>query len=81
MLDSVLFIHFREFLLHGRVPVVLYRVVSAAVEVLGHLGPAVAEALVGQEEEPLLEVLPVVLLDVGVEMVVPAFPALLADPS
>lgn len=60
---------------------ILDGVVSASVEVLGDLGPPVAEGLVGQEEQPLLVVAPVLLLDVGVEVVVPSLAALLADAS
>lgn len=54
-------------------------VVSAAIEVFGDLGPAVSECFVGEEEKPFFVIAPVLLLDVGIQMVVPALAALLAD--
>ena len=79
MSEVVLFIHFWKFFLHGRVPVVLDGVVGAAGEVFGDLSPPVAERLVGQEEDPLLVLAPVLLLDVRIQMIVPPLSALLAD--
>jgi hypothetical protein len=54
-------------------------VVSAAVEVFGDFCPAVSEGLVREEQKPLLVIAPVLLLDVWIQMVVPALAALLAD--
>lgn len=60
---------------------VLNGVVGSADEHLGHLGPLVAVGGVGQEEDPLLMVHPLLLADAGVQVVVPALPALLAQPA
>ena len=67
-----------EALLHRRVPVVLDGVVAAAGQVLGDLGPAVAHAGVQLVEELVLLLGPRRLLDLGVEVVVPALAALFA---
>ena len=77
--EKLLVIHLREPLLHGGVPVILDGVVSPAAEVFGDLCPAVAQTLVGKEEKPFFLVLPVILFDIGVEVIVPSFSALLAD--
>jgi hypothetical protein len=58
---------------------VLDRVISPASQQLRNLGPSVAQHLMRQKEYPLFLVAPVLFLDLGVEMVVPAFSALLAD--
>jgi hypothetical protein len=57
---------------------ILNRVVSATFQKFGDFCPAVAEGAVGEKEHPLFMLAPLLLLDVGVEMVVPSFPALLA---
>ena len=54
-------------------------VVSAAIEVFGDFCPAVSEGFVCEEQKPLLVIAPVLLLDVGIQMVVPPLAALLAD--
>lgn len=70
---------------HHRVPVVLDRIVCAAGEVEGDLGPLVAHDLVAlasaetyQEEDPLLLDRPGGLLDARTQVVVPSLSALLA---
>ena len=73
--------HVCDLLLHRRVPVVLDRVVGTPFENLCNVCPLVALALVGDVEDQLLLKAPGVLLDLGVEMVVPALSALLADPA
>lgn len=69
----------RDLLLHARVPVVFYRVVGSSFEDLGDLGPTISKSPMRQIEQPLLVIAPLLLFDGGVEMVMPAFPALLAD--
>ena len=54
-------------------------VVGPADEHLGHLCPFVAVSGVGEEEDPLFVVHPFLLADAGVEVVMPALPALLAQ--
>ena len=66
-------------LLHGRVPVVLDGVVRAAGQVLGYLGPSIAHAHVQVDEERVLVVGPRRLLDVRIEVVVPALATLFAQ--
>ena len=58
---------------------VLDGVVSSAEEVLGDDSPAVAESLVADPENPLLVFAPGGLVDIGAEVVEPAFSALFAD--
>lgn len=60
---------------------VLDGVVGPSDQHLGHLSPFVAVGGVGQEEDPLLVVHPLLLTDAGVEVVMPALPALLAKPA
>jgi hypothetical protein len=72
--------HFGQLLLHARVPVVLDGVVGTTLEHLGYLSPLVAVVAVHQIEDPLFLTAPAYLLDLRVQMVVPALPALLADP-
>lgn len=75
----LLVVHLGEFLLHGGIPVILDRVVSASLEVLGDLCPAVTESLMSEEQQPLLLITPLLLLDVGIQMIVPTLSTLLAD--
>ena len=56
---------------------VLDRVVRAALENLGDLGPLVVDDAVHEEEDPLFLLVPVDLLDARVQVVVPALAALL----
>ena len=65
--------------LEGGVPVVLDGVIGAPDEGLGDLGPLVAVLRVGDDELAVLLAAPLLALDVGVEVVVPALAALLAD--
>jgi hypothetical protein len=58
---------------------ILYRIVRSPLEVLGEVSPLVAHILVEDEENPLLIFGPLFLIDVGVEMIMPSFPALFAD--
>ena len=60
---------------------VFYGVVGPALELSGEVSPLVAHVLVEEEEEPLLVQTPLFLVYVRVEVVVPSFPALLADAS
>lgn len=57
---------------------VLDRVVSAAFEDLGDLGPLVVDDSVHEEQDPLFFLAPVDLLDSWVQVVVPPLAALLA---
>ena len=59
---------------------VLDGVVGASGQHLGHFGPLVAVGGVREEQDPLLVRHPLDLEDAGVEVVVPAFAALLAQP-
>ena len=65
--------------LEGGVPVVFDGVVGATDERLGNLGPPVAELVVGEDQLAVLVAAPLLALDLGVEVVVPALAALLAD--
>ncbi len=67
--------------LHDAVPVVFDSVVSPALDDLGQNGPLVAIKLVKEEQQPLLVFVPAHFSDVGVQVVVPALPALFALPS
>lgn len=60
---------------------ILNGVVGTALENLGNVRPFVALALVRDVENQLLLETPGVLLDLGVQMVVPALSALLSDPA
>ena len=60
---------------------VLDRVVSPAFQELGNLGPLVLILPIRNEENELLLLSPVVLLYPWVQVVVPALPALLANPT
>ena len=71
-------LHVRKLALHTGIPVVLDRVVGAALKHLCDLGPLVVDDAVHQEQDPLFLFVPVDLLDAGVEVVVPALAALLA---
>ena len=72
-------LHVRQLSLHTRVPVILDRVVCATLEHLGDFGPLVVHNSVHQEQDPLLLLVPVDLLDAGVEVVVPALTALFSN--
>jgi len=69
----------RSLLLHGGVPVILNCVVCAAFQTMGDLSPLVFVDLVFDEKNELLFLGPLNLLDHRIEMVVPAFTALLAN--
>ena len=58
---------------------VLDGVVGPAGQVLGDLRPPVPQTLVGEEQQPLLLVAPLLLLDIRIQMVVPSLSALLPD--
>ena len=58
---------------------VLDGVVRPAAHVLGDFGPPVAQTPVRQQQDNFLEVAPFLLVDLGVQVVVPSFPALLPD--
>ena len=58
---------------------VLYGVISSALEELGNISPLVPDPLVIDVEEPLFLVAPGDLLDPWVQVVVPSLPALLPD--
>ena len=64
--------------LHRTVPVILDRVVSAAVKQLSDFSPLVADQPMHQEENPLFLRAPVNLFYQRVQMIVPPLPALLA---
>ena len=64
---------------HGRVPVVLDGVVGPPRQQLGDFRPLVAEDLVRLVDDRVLVLRPGALLDLRVEVVVPALAALLAD--
>ena len=79
LLDAGLATLLLHLALEGRVEVVLYVVVGASGEVFRYLGPAVPILEVELEDARILLLSPSILLDIGVQMVVPALPALLAD--
>jgi hypothetical protein len=54
-------------------------IVSAAGEMLGDLGPAIAVLVVERENLVVLVVRPLVFLYVWVQVIVPAFTALFSD--
>jgi len=75
----------RHLPLHGGIPVVLDRVVSAARQFFTDLCPPVSQQAVFlsrryKEEDPLLFFGPLLDVDMRVEVVVPALATLLADP-
>ena len=59
-------LHIWQLALHGGVPVVLDRVVGAALEDLSDLGPLVAHDAVHEEKDPLLLFTPVNFLNTGI---------------
>jgi hypothetical protein len=61
--------------------VVLDRVVGAAGQGLRDDRPTVTENVVGEEQDPFLLTRPILFTDAGIQVVVPTFPALLAQPS
>ena len=74
-------LHIWQLALHARVPVVLDGVVRATLEHLCDLCPLIADYAVHQEKDPLFLLVPVDLLDAGVQVVVPALATLLAHPA
>ena len=81
LLEPALYLeaHVVDLLLHARVPVVFYRVVRAALQILRDYRPFVlTEPILDVEDELLLKA-PVVLLDPRIQMVVPALATLLPD--
>ena len=78
---NLLLIQLRQPLLHGRIPVVLDGIIGSSLQVFCYLGPSVPQIFMRQEQQPFLAILPVVLLYVGVQVVVPPLSALLADPA
>ena len=62
----LLFIHFWQLLLHGRIPMILDGIVGPAVQVFCYFGPPVAERLMREEEHPFLMITPVLLLDIWI---------------
>lgn len=54
-------------------------VVRSSLQNLGYLSPFVGNLAVHQEEHPLFFLSPIRLFDLGVEVIVPAFPALLTQ--
>jgi hypothetical protein len=72
--------HFWQLLLHARIPVILDGVVGATFKHLGYLCPLVAVVSVHQIEDPLFLSAPADLLDLRIQVIVPALTALLSDP-
>ena len=70
--------HDGELALHARIPVVLDRVVGAALEDLGDLGPLVIHDAVHKEQDPLFFLVPVNFLDSWIQVIVPALATLLS---
>lgn len=60
---------------------IFYCVVGPSTELLGDLCPSVANQSVRKKKDPLFLGSPIVLLDVGTEVVMPSFSALLAHSS
>jgi hypothetical protein len=58
---------------------ILDGIIRSAWEILGDLSPSVSKALMGQEEHPLFVVLPIILANVWIKVIVPAFSALFSD--
>ena len=77
LLESL--VHFRQFLLHARVPMILNCVVSPPLQNFRDFCPLVAVVSVHQVQYPLFLLAPPDLLDLGIQVVVPPLPALLAD--
>jgi len=69
-----------ELLLHAGVPVVLNRVVRAPRKEERDVRSLVSIQAVAEEENPLLVGAPLLLVDIWVQVVVPALAALLPDP-
>ena len=65
--------------LHAGIPVVLDGIVRTSGKELGNLGPFVAEGLVMRDDQTVFLLAPGHLANGGIEMVVPALAALLAD--
>ena len=64
---------------HRAIPVILDCVIRTSFQDLGNLGPLVLELSMHHEQYPLLLFAPPALLDLGIKMIVPALPTLLAD--
>jgi hypothetical protein len=60
--------------------VILYRVISSALEKLGNISPLVSDPLVVDVEKPLFLITPSDLLDPWIKVVVPSLPTLLPNP-
>ena len=71
--------HVEDLLLHGRIPVILDSIISATFQVGSDDSPLVFEPTVQDVKDELLFVTPLILLDLGIQMVVPALTALLTD--
>lgn len=81
VLDASLSRLLLHFSLQSTVEVILYMVIGATVQKSRDFGPPVAEFLVKFEDLLVLFLGPPILLDVGVEVIVPALAALLSDAS
>ena len=81
MIEEILIVELKMFLFHGCIPMVLYGIVSPALQLLCDVSPSVAIYLVKQEQHPFFPCGPLVFIDVRVQMIMPAFSALLSNAS
>jgi hypothetical protein len=72
---------FRYPLFHGRIPMILNRVISPPVQHLSNLSPLVADSPMIQIQNPLLLLAPCDFLNLRIQVIMPPFSALLADSS
>lgn len=72
-------IHVWEFALHTGVPMVLNGVIRSSFKNFGDLSPLIINDSVHEEQNPLFLLAPGNLLNHGVQVVVPAFTALLSN--
>lgn len=77
----VILVHLWNFLLHGRIPVVFNGVVGPAFQSLSDISPFVSYSSMMEVENPFFFWTPLNLLDHRIQMIVPSFSALFADPT
>ena len=65
--------------LHGRIPMILDSVVRSSRKLLRNLGPSIPQLTMTGEDYSIFVLRPRILVDVGIEMVVPPLATLLSD--
>ena len=72
-------LHIKNLLFHGRVPVIFNRVVGTTFQICGNDSPLIIELTVQNVQNELFFITPLVFLNLGVQMVMPALTALLSN--